>query len=86
MLRGGRGSAWEGAVRTPALVSSRRLFGSEGPRRVSGVMHASDWLPTLMEAANQSLAEEGEKTQGQSQWKYWTSNGAAARYKVLIKG
>ena len=68
-------------MRTPALVSSKRLFGSEGPRRVSGVMHASDWLPTLMEAANQSRAEDGKKTQGQSQWKFWTSNGAAVRYK-----
>ena len=85
-MRGGKGSAWEGAVRTPALVSNRRLFGSEGPRRVSGVMHTSDWLPTLMEAANQSLAEEGEKIQGQSQWKYWMSSGAAPRYKVLIEG
>ena len=74
-------------MHTPALVSSRRLFGSEGPQRVSGVMHASDWLPTLMEAANHSLAEteENDMTKGQSQWKYWMSNGTAVRYQASNK-
>ena len=69
-------------MRTPALVSSRRLFGSEGPRLVSGVMHVSDWLPTLMEAANQRLAErkKNDMTEGQSQWQYWMGNGTDVRY------
>ncbi len=50
-LRGGKFSAWEGGVRVPGFVvdfsDDKRYFGAGG-RVYEGLVHISDWFPTLL--------------------------------------
>jgi arylsulfatase A-like enzyme len=49
-LRGSKGSLWEGGVRTPAFLHSP-LLGTAG-RTETSIIHATDWLPTLLRSSN----------------------------------
>merc|ERR1711963_393899 len=46
-LRGAKGSLWEGGTRTPAFIHQPGVL---APREEQGLMHVTDWLPTLLEA------------------------------------
>lgn len=50
-LRGGKHSLWEGGVRLTAAVAGPMLDPASIGSNVTGLMHHTDWLPTLLEAA-----------------------------------
>jgi arylsulfatase A-like enzyme len=50
ILRGGKGTVYEGGVRVPAVVYWPEH--TTGKHIFSGPVFAQDWLPTLLEAAN----------------------------------
>ncbi|XP_050425419.1 arylsulfatase B-like isoform X2 [Adelges cooleyi] len=71
-LKGEKGTPWEGAVRTAAFVWSRLL---SNRRRVSrGLMHITDWMPTLYRAAGGDPEELD--IDGIDMWDLW-ANGAS---------
>ena len=73
-LRGGKGSVWEGGLRTPSFISNQRIFGNLGGTRNSNLMHISDWLPSMID----DIVNDGnigiETFDGKSQWKSWLNN------------
>ncbi|XP_050521979.1 arylsulfatase B-like isoform X2 [Daktulosphaira vitifoliae] len=70
-LKGEKGTPWEGGTRTPAFVWSRFL---KNKRRVSnGLMHISDWMPTLYRAAGGDVANLN-KIDGINMWDTWQNN------------
>ncbi|XP_076450402.1 arylsulfatase B-like [Babylonia areolata] len=66
-LRGAKDTLWEGGNRVPSFLYSKNLFGGRGGV-YDGIVHAVDWLPTLMSVAD---AEEDipYDIDGVSQWK-----------------
>jgi hypothetical protein len=51
-VRGGKHSLWEGGVRLAAAAAGPMLAPQLVGGNVSGLMHHTDWLPTLLEAAD----------------------------------
>lgn len=49
-LRGVKHSAWEGGLRVPAFIRFPNSFGAKG-YDYDGVVHVSDWMPTLLSLA-----------------------------------
>lgn len=47
--RGAKGSYWQGGVRADSFIWSRLL--QQPGRTFDGLMHVTDWLPTLLHAA-----------------------------------
>ena len=53
-LRGGKAELWEGGVRSAAFVAGGALPPSAVGRRSLALLHATDWLPTLLRLAGAS--------------------------------
>ena len=67
-LRGGKGTLWDGGQHGAAFVHGPRLGVPTGALH-STLMHASDWIPTLAQAAGLNLtAEYLESIDGVSLW------------------
>ena len=67
-LRGGKHSLWEGGVRLTAVASGPMLNLPPGSN-FTGLMHHTDWLPTLLEAAGvEYTPSPGFELHGVSQW------------------
>ncbi|KAL8618779.1 hypothetical protein ACOMHN_000207 [Nucella lapillus] len=64
-LRGSKHTLWEGGTRATAFLHAPRYFPGRAGTVYDGVIHAVDWLPTLVEAAG-GPAVEG--LDGVSQW------------------
>ncbi|CAN0131383.1 unnamed protein product [Scytosiphon promiscuus] len=70
-LRGVKMSNWEGGTRVPAFVYSRshipeELWGTE----YEGLMHVTDWLPTLAAAAGIELSGSRGDLDGVNHWEH----------------
>ncbi|KAF9801096.1 hypothetical protein SFRURICE_019258 [Spodoptera frugiperda] len=76
-LRGKKNTPWEGAVRVPAFIWQASLR----PKVWQGLMHISDWLPTLVTAAG-GRAPTG--IDGVNQWDSIMFDGVSKRKEVLI--
>lgn len=76
-LRGTKGTPWEGAVRTTALIWHASLE----PKIYTGLFHVTDWLPTLMAAAGGNC---NEAIDGFNQWNAITKDEPCPRQDVLI--
>ncbi|CAK1546051.1 unnamed protein product [Leptosia nina] len=76
-LRGIKQSPWEGGVRVPAVI----WHTSFKPRTWDGLMHVTDWLPTLIAAAGGHI---NEKLDGVNQWPSITQGQQSPRREVLI--
>ncbi|XP_059046071.1 arylsulfatase B-like [Achroia grisella] len=76
-FRGLKETPWEGAVRVPAFV----WHSSFRPRVWEGLMHITDWLPTLIAAAGGRLTTEID---GINQWDSIIQDGDSKRTEVLI--
>lgn len=76
-LRGKKQTPWEGAVRVPAFIWHSSLR----PRVWNGLMHISDWLPTLVAAADGSI---DKAIDGINQWDPIVQDGQSRRKEVLL--
>ncbi|XP_045446680.1 arylsulfatase B-like [Melitaea cinxia] len=76
-FRGQKDTPWEGGVRVPAIIWHSSL-----KHKVwEGLMHVTDWLPTLLAAAG---GEIGAEIDGINQWNSIVGNGEPKRKEVLI--
>ncbi|CAM9401472.1 unnamed protein product [Ascophyllum nodosum] len=88
-LRGIKHTYWEGGNKVPAFVYSpshlpEEIWGSE----YSGLMHVTDWLPTLASAAKIELNGSAGALDGIDHWEYLTdrellSSGESPRTEML---
>ncbi|CAH2105719.1 unnamed protein product [Euphydryas editha] len=76
-FRGKKQTPWEGAVRVPAFIWHSSLR----PKVWDGLMHITDWMPTLLAAAG---GEIGTEIDGINQWNSIAGNGEPKRKEVLI--
>lgn len=76
-FRGIKRTPWEGAVRVPAFVWHSSLR----PRVWEGLMHITDWLPTLIAAAGGRVQRNID---GLNQWDSIVQDGESRRKEVLI--
>ncbi|XP_013164812.1 PREDICTED: arylsulfatase B-like [Papilio xuthus] len=76
-FRGKKNTPWEGAVRVPAFV----WHSSFTPTVWKGLMHITDWLPTLLAAAGGKV---DKKIDGVNQWESIIRNSNSQRNEVLI--
>jgi len=71
-LRGAKGTLFEGGVKTDAFVYSPLLDKSLVGSWYEGLMHVTDWFPTMLELAGIPFeAEEGFELDGVSQVSGW---------------
>ena len=78
-LRGWKNSLWEGGVRTVGFVNSQLI---QKPQRIHhGLMHVSDWFPTLVHLAEASV--EGLPLDGVNQWKSISEGTSSSRKELL---
>lgn len=76
-LRGKKYTPWEGAVRVPAFI----WHSSFRPRVWNGLMHITDWLPTLTAAAG---GQFNGRIDGINQWDPIIQDGESRRSEVLL--
>ncbi|KAH9641843.1 hypothetical protein HF086_001559 [Spodoptera exigua] len=76
-LRGTKGTPWEGAVRTTAVIWHAAIPSKIWP----GLFHVTDWMPTLIAAAG---GEYNSTIDGFSQWNALTKDEPSPRQDVLI--
>lgn len=76
-LRGIKYTPWEGGVRVPAFIWHSSLM----PRVWDGLMHITDWLPTLIAAAGGRV---GTEIDGVNQWDPISKERPSNRKEVLI--
>ena len=67
--RGAKGSLWEGGTKVDAFVYSPLLDSSLQGSQYQGLMHVSDWMPTILDMANVGFVPaEGYELDGVSHW------------------
>ncbi|KAJ8733210.1 hypothetical protein PYW08_001508 [Mythimna loreyi] len=76
-FRGKKYTPWEGGVRVPAFIWQS----SVRPSVWQGLMHITDWLPTLIAAAGGSVPTAID---GVNQWNSIMQDGKSKRNEVLI--
>lgn len=85
-LRGGKRALYEGGVRSPALIWGR---GWIKPGSWGGLMHVSDWLPTLWSVASlqgelePSIPVHTEPLDGVDQWDALSRHAESNRHEIL---
>lgn len=67
-LRQGKGSFFEGGIRTPAFIWAPALLKRRGGLLTNQLFHVVDWLPTLYEAVGGNITDLGV-IDGVSQWR-----------------
>ena len=80
-LRGEKNTLWEGGTRTPAFVHSPLL---ERAGYVSqGLIHITDWLPTLLYLAGAAGSADDDLLDGVNQWRMLTAGEPSARTEIV---
>lgn len=79
-LRGNKATLWEGGIRGIGLVWSKLL--KQQPRIENGLMHISDWLPTLYYASGGNIKDLGD-IYGLNQWETISSGTPSPREELL---
>ncbi|XP_072140464.1 arylsulfatase B-like [Dermacentor andersoni] len=83
-LRGTKEGAWEGGVRTSALLWSASLRDSLPRPPSQQVVHAVDWGPTLYAAAGGNVSELGD-IDGTDLWDELSTGEGEGRYEALLQ-
>ncbi|XP_045765789.1 arylsulfatase B-like [Maniola jurtina] len=76
-FRGKKQTPWEGAVRVPAFIWHSSLK----PKVWRGLMHITDWMPTLLAAAGGQITKDID---GVNQWNAIINGEKSQRKDVLI--
>ncbi|CAK1598752.1 unnamed protein product [Parnassius mnemosyne] len=76
-FRGKKNTPWEGGVRVPAFI----WHTSFRPKVWTGLMHITDWMPTLIAAAGGTIDKEID---GVDQWQSMIRDAKSLRKEVLI--
>ncbi|XP_063619265.1 arylsulfatase B-like [Cydia splendana] len=76
-FRGKKYTPWEGGVRVPAFI----WHSSFRPRVWTGLMHITDWMPTLVAAAGGAVNKDID---GVNQWDSIIQDGESNRRELLI--
>ena len=82
-LRGGKHSLWEGGIRSNAFVYGAGL--DVVGYRNWGLMHVTDWFPTLLHVASEGRDDGGAELEldGVNQWEMISQNGSSNRREIL---
>ena len=86
-LRGGKLNWWEGGIRPAAFVWSPLLPKSAAGKTFAGIVHATDWLPTLLGLSGFNLALLDYPVDGVDFWPTLsnpTDNVTAHRSEALL--
>ena len=86
-MRGSKCSIWEGGTRGTGFLSWQGLPPAVKGTTWPGLMHAADWLPTVVTAIDQGELKPSETLplDGQALWAALLSGGASPR-KVIYYG
>ena len=83
--RGNKGGYWEGGIHGVGFVAGG--YFEQNKNHANGVshglMHISDWFPTILEATECSLADNTPPLDGISQWEMLSQNKHSTRYEIL---
>ncbi|XP_064616928.1 arylsulfatase J-like [Liolophura sinensis] len=79
-LTGGKGSLWEGSIKGVGFVTSRFLQNRGTTHR--GLLHVSDWFPTLVNLANGTLNGTAA-LDGYDVWNSISTGGRSPRKEIL---
>jgi arylsulfatase A-like enzyme len=72
-LRGNKGTLFEGGTKVDALVYSTKLSSKQKGKRYGGLMHVTDWFPTILDMASLSFTPDSSyPLDGLSHWDTWT--------------
>ncbi|XP_002735970.1 arylsulfatase B-like [Saccoglossus kowalevskii] len=82
-LRGGKHTSWEGGVRAIGFVYGDLLPRHSRGTENTGLMHITDWFPTLITLAGGN-PHVGKKLYGVDQWNMITGKDKSGRDDVLI--
>nr|XP_006822099.1 PREDICTED: arylsulfatase B-like [Saccoglossus kowalevskii] len=82
-LRGGKHTSWEGGVRAVGFVYGDLLPRHSRGTENTGLMHITDWFPTLITLAGGN-PHVGKKLYGVDQWNMITGEDKSGRDDVLI--
>uniref|UniRef100_A0A1B6GFH0 Sulfatase N-terminal domain-containing protein n=1 Tax=Cuerna arida TaxID=1464854 RepID=A0A1B6GFH0_9HEMI len=81
-LRGAKETLWEGGVRSPTLIWSKQF--QSNPRVYNGMIHITDWLPTLYRAAGGFVTRLPSYLDGRDQWNSISLGLPSARNETLV--
>jgi arylsulfatase A-like enzyme len=82
-FRGTKGTIFEGGTKVDAFVYSPLLASSQQGTQFNGLMHVSDWFPTILEMTGVPYTpRSGYELDGVSQLQAW-STGVPARTEML---
>ena len=85
--KGQKGSAWNGGVAAAAFVHSKLLADSVQGTSYRGLMHVTDWLPTLMHLASGGLWAgtplSGKEVDGIDMWPALAAGAPSPRTEIL---
>ena len=85
--KGQKGSAWNGGVAAAAFVHSKLLADSVQGTSYRGLMHVTDWLPTLMHLASGGMWAgtplSGKEVDGIDMWPALAAGAPSPRTEIL---
>ncbi|XP_077994398.1 arylsulfatase B-like [Glandiceps talaboti] len=82
-LRGGKNSLWEGGIRGTAFIHSPLLNLKGQPRVMTGLMHLTDWVPTLYHAAGGDMTDLPDNLDGFDLWDTIANGVPSPRTEIL---
>ena len=81
-LRGEKGTYWEGGIHGPGFVSSPLLQEEVKGTDYDGLVHVSDWFPTIVSGiAGGNLTDE--KLDGHDVWEAISTGSESPRTEIL---
>ena len=85
-LRGAKKTFFEGGHRVPAWIHSPLLSNDAVGQKYDGLMHATDWLPTIVEGIAQGALQKESKRRldGFNMWNAINTLGDSPRQEVVL--
>jgi len=82
-LRGSKQTLWEGGIKAVGFVHGNMLKLTSENATNHGLMHISDWYPTLLSATQCPLMNGTQPLDGVDQWKTISENAKTTRTEIL---